>query len=670
MLSILARRLAPLTCVLVLLVVAGSAGAATTFTPNRFDDPLFPADACAPPMPTEGCSLRGAIESAQAGDTVQLATGTYTLTWGSLKLPRKITIAGPGPGATTIRQTTLDRVIETENSAGLTMSGVTITGGHLVGQAGSDGPSPGADGQQGEGVYGAGITAEGPTTLTDVVVTGNQAFGGDGGDGAGGSAGGGGNGGGGGYADGAGISGGTSMTLVRVTVTGNTARGGNGGNGGTNGPGGIGGPSGYAGGVGVDMASKSSLTIVDSTISDNHGASGKGGQGGLGGTITGAGGAGGAGESSDGGGLFSNGIVKLTNVTFSGNSMAGATGGNGGAARSATSPTAGGAGGFSWGGSGGAIALMNGAAAQFAAVTIAGNEAGAGTPGKGAPGSDGGAAGAVGGTSAPQGGNVFVYGIVPTSLTIRGTIIADGTAPGGKGDCEVGGKGVLLSAGHNLEDEHACIAAPRAGDLLGTPAGLGPLADNGGPTPTMALAAGSAAIGAGEPSCVDAAGKPLAADQRGLPRLSPCDIGAFQTQPVPAATPGPGPSGQGEPSPLPPKSASRPVLSRLAISPARVRAGKKASIKFVLSSPAHVTFALERSGPGVVVAHKCVTRSPRRAHGKACTRWRKVAGGPAAVAARAGANSIPWTPRLAPGKYRLTATPAGGAPAFKVFTVR
>jgi hypothetical protein len=54
---------------------------------------------------------------------------------------------------------------------------------------------------------------------------------------------------------------------------------------------------------------------------------------------------------------------------------------------------------------------------------------------------------------------------------------------------------------------------------------LGPLADNGGPTPTRALKAGSPAIDA-------AGGKPCSTttDQRGVtrPKGPKCDIGAFE----------------------------------------------------------------------------------------------------------------------------------------------
>jgi hypothetical protein len=64
---------------------------------------------------------------------------------------------------------------------------------------------------------------------------------------------------------------------------------------------------------------------------------------------------------------------------------------------------------------------------------------------------------------------------------------------------------------------------PAGGDTFPV-AGLGPLADNGGPTLTMALLAGSPAIDAGS-----AVGAP-ATDQRGIPRPQgpAVDIGAYE----------------------------------------------------------------------------------------------------------------------------------------------
>ena len=63
---------------------------------------------------------------------------------------------------------------------------------------------------------------------------------------------------------------------------------------------------------------------------------------------------------------------------------------------------------------------------------------------------------------------------------------------------------------------------------------LGPLADNRGPTMTLALLPGSVAIDRIPQSmCIDADGEPLATDQRGEPRPAGdgCGVGAFEVQP-------------------------------------------------------------------------------------------------------------------------------------------
>jgi hypothetical protein len=80
-----------------------------------------------------------------------------------------------------------------------------------------------------------------------------------------------------------------------------------------------------------------------------------------------------------------------------------------------------------------------------------------------------------------------------------------------------------MQGAHNLqwpapsEQDIACTTGAIAADPL-----LGELSDNGGPTMTIALLAGSPAIDAGE-GC-------LATDQRGLPRTGSCDLGAFEVQ--------------------------------------------------------------------------------------------------------------------------------------------
>ena len=100
------------------------------------------------------------------------------------------------------------------------------------------------------------------------------------------------------------------------------------------------------------------------------------------------------------------------------------------------------------------------------------------------------------------------------------TIVADN----GGGDCLHATENMTTN-GHNLDSDGSCtFTAP--GDLPGTDPRLGPLQDNGGPTPTMALLAGSPAIDAGDDSSCPAV------DQRGITRHGAhCDIGAFEFVP-------------------------------------------------------------------------------------------------------------------------------------------
>jgi uncharacterized Zn-binding protein involved in type VI secretion len=61
-----------------------------------------------------------------------------------------------------------------------------------------------------------------------------------------------------------------------------------------------------------------------------------------------------------------------------------------------------------------------------------------------------------------------------------------------------------------------------ASDIIVGDGGLGGLADNGGPTFTHALLAGSPAINAGDPAACPAT------DQRGTARTATCDIGSYE----------------------------------------------------------------------------------------------------------------------------------------------
>jgi hypothetical protein len=131
-----------------------------------------------------------------------------------------------------------------------------------------------------------------------------------------------------------------------------------------------------------------------------------------------------------------------------------------------------------------------------------------------------------GNSSVKGGGGLSVEGGLPQ---LHNTLIALNSAPVGPDIV-----GTIDSQGFNLIGDGSNAYGFVDSDLVGTPDNpidpmLGPLADNGGSTLTMALLDGSPAIDAG-----DATGAPTV-DQRGLPRDDPPDIGAFEVQPPPAA---------------------------------------------------------------------------------------------------------------------------------------
>ena len=130
-------------------------------------------------------------------------------------------------------------------------------------------------------------------------------------------------------------------------------------------------------------------------------------------------------------------------------------------------------------------------------------------------------------TAANGGGISLANG---STATLRNSIVAGNTATT-SADCI----GELTSQGYNLiENTTGCaIAGVTTGNVTGAPANLAVLANNGGPTQTHALLAGSPAIDAGNPAAPGSGGIACeAADQRGAirPPLSQgrCDIGAYE----------------------------------------------------------------------------------------------------------------------------------------------
>jgi hypothetical protein len=129
------------------------------------------------------------------------------------------------------------------------------------------------------------------------------------------------------------------------------------------------------------------------------------------------------------------------------------------------------------------------------------------------------------GNSALNGGAIFNNG---ATSTLQNSIVANSAAGGNCG-------GGIVSHGYNLSSDDTCSFTMR-GDLNNIDPILGPLQNNGGPTQTMALQNGSAAIDSGNPrGCTDEAGHLLRTDQRGEPRpdkedVRGCDMGAYERQ--------------------------------------------------------------------------------------------------------------------------------------------
>ena len=245
----------------------------------------------------------------------------------------------------------------------------------------------------------------------------------------------------------------------------------------------------YGGGVANQYGT---LDLIDTTIDDNSAT--------------------GTGLSNWGGGVdFSTGSMRVTDCTIVDNSAVGA---------------------------GGGIFVYAGAL-TIANSTIADNSVGAGPSRYTGP--SGGGLFVVNGYQPPGTGFEFAPVILDNSILVTNTD-ANGADDIARYSGNVG-YNVALSpeSANNLigVDETGTLTAANHNLLNVTDPGLGTLANNGGPTQTIALLPDSPAIGAGSVAlAVDANGNPLTTDQRGDPRIidGKVDIGALEGQEESTAT--------------------------------------------------------------------------------------------------------------------------------------
>ena len=309
------------------------------------------------------------------------------------------------------------------------------------------------------------------------------------------------NGGFGGSAQGGGVwAGGGSVSITETMFSETVATGGNSGTGGNGAN-----PGGDVGGGGVYSLANS--TVIRSTFNMARALGGNGGNAFgttcLGGHTAGDGGA------ARGGAIFADGGTMVVDTsTFAGGSAIGGRGGDGGQTNGGLNCGMHGAGGLAYGG---AITNNNAATLNIDHSTISLNIAKAGNTGVNQAGANKPPRPAAEGA----GGGIRVG---PGSVTLARTIIAGNTAANGLGDvtgAPTAGPnvdGAVTSGGHNLLGVATDASGfTGTGDKTGANPMLGPLGDNGGPTPTMTLSPGSPAIDAAV-----AGGATL--DQRGEPR--------------------------------------------------------------------------------------------------------------------------------------------------------
>jgi hypothetical protein len=422
--------------------------------------------------PTGAGSLAAEVAAATPGATVTFAPAVGACSpivlASTLTLTKNITIAGPGASTVAVSGDDAVGVFSVGSGVTAVISGLTIEDGYASG---------------------GGILNEGILTVTDSTLSGNNAVVSD--------------------TDGGGIYNSGTLTVTDSTLSGNfVALAGEGGgiyNSGTltvtdstlSGNGAL--PSGVGGGI----YNSGTATVTDSTLSGNNARYEAGGIYNSGtATVTDSTLSGNGVLNGNGGGIYNIGMVIVTDSTLSGNNIIDYGGGiyndgtepNNGTVKVRDSTLS-----DNSAGAGGGIANVGYGAVTFTNSTLSGN-------------------------SAAYGGAIFNQG---ASVSIEATIVAEGTR--GE-DCDLNFLDFsfpLTDLGYNIDDDGSCaFSGTSISDSSTIDASLGSLANNGGPTQTIALLGTSPTDPAID--VVPAADCP-ATDQRGAPRTAPCDIGAYDT---------------------------------------------------------------------------------------------------------------------------------------------
>jgi hypothetical protein len=226
----------------------------------------------------------------------------------------------------------------------------------------------------------------------------------------------------------------------------------------------------------------------------------------------------------EGGGIFNQSTTStasITQSTFSGNTGSIFGGGALVSADGTTNVTGDTFVGNTTGASGGGGAIDNDATVNVSDSTFFGNTGG--TNGGGAVQNFGTATirySTLSGNSSPFGADIHSAG---STLSVSSSIVANGL--GGGTNCS--GTPAITDGGYNIDSAASCGFSAANHSKNSTNPQLGALASNGGPTQTMALAAGSPALDAIPPTVSGCTGS---TDQRGLPRPQGigCDIGAYE----------------------------------------------------------------------------------------------------------------------------------------------